>query len=153
MASNEKLLNTKLAQNFEIYNFRFRQKFIWGFVWKTKFETWVHLKRYYMLRNSNFSPIFVWQLEKLWTQKLFVFWKPITLVLGKSSFELYFRNYFQSRLVWNLTDKLNLWTLRFNGPVILCLNFYFLSLTSTRLWFNMILERHLFIFICILTLI
>jgi len=28
MASNEKLLNTKVVQNFEIYKFRFRQKFI-----------------------------------------------------------------------------------------------------------------------------
>ena len=110
-------------------------------------------KKYHILRNSNFSPIFVCQLEKLWTRKLFVFWKPTTLVLDKNSFELYFRNYFQSRLVWNLTDKLNLWTLRFKGPVILCSNFYFLSLTSTRLWFNMILERRLFAFICILALV
>ena len=28
LASNEKLLNTKVVQNFEIYNFHFRQKFI-----------------------------------------------------------------------------------------------------------------------------
>ena len=100
------------------------------------------------LRNSNVSSIFVRQLEKLWTRKLFVFWKPTTLVLDKNSFELYFRNYFQSRLVWNLTDKLNLWTLRFKGPVILCSNFYFLSLTSTRRWFNMMLVTCQNNFIC-----
>jgi len=28
MASNEKLLNTKVVQNFEIYDFRFKKKFI-----------------------------------------------------------------------------------------------------------------------------
>ena len=99
MASNEKLLNTKLTRNFEIYNFRFRQKFIWGFVWNIKFETWVHLKRSYTLRNSKFSPIFVWRLEKLWTRKLFVIRKLIILVLGKNPFKQRFKIYFENLFV------------------------------------------------------
>ena len=93
------------------------------------------------------------QMKNFWIPNLLKIPRSTTLVLDKNSFELYFRNYFQSRIVWNLTDNLNLWTLRFKGLVILCSNFYFLSLISTRLWFNMILERRLFDFIYILTLV
>ena len=45
MASNEKLFNMKVVQNFEIFNFCFRHFFIWTMVWKIKFETYVHFKK------------------------------------------------------------------------------------------------------------
>ena len=38
MTSNEKLLNTKVVHNFEIFNFCFRHFFIWTKVWKIKFQ-------------------------------------------------------------------------------------------------------------------
>ena len=60
-----------------------------------RFETRVSLKMSYTLRDSNFSSIYVWQLEKLGTWKLFDTWKPTTLILGKSSSELRFKSYFQ----------------------------------------------------------
>jgi len=44
----------------------------------------------YTLFFFNFSPNFMWQLEKLWTWKLFSLQNSTILVLGKSSFEQWF---------------------------------------------------------------
>ena len=67
-----KSLNTKVVHNSKFYNFHFRYFLVWSFVWKLKFETRVCLKLSYTLRISKFSSIFVWQLEKRWTWKLFI---------------------------------------------------------------------------------
>ena len=95
MHETRKSLNTKVVQNSKSSNFSFRHFSVWSFIWKLKFETRVCLKISYTLRDSNFSSIFVWQIEKLGTWKLFDTWKPTTLILGKSSFEQYFKSYFQ----------------------------------------------------------
>ena len=148
----QKVLNTKVIPNFEPYHFCFRLIFIWGSVQKLNLKS----RRMYVISRFEFEfkfpSTFVWKLKNIWTWKLFHIENATTLVLGKISFELYLRNYFQNRLVWNLKDSLNLWKLRFKWPVILCSKLYFLSLTSTRLWFNMTLMRRLFNFICILAL-
>ena len=44
----------------------------------------------------KFSSTFVWKLENIWTWKLFHIEKATTLVLGKISFELWIKNYFQT---------------------------------------------------------
>ena len=86
MASNEKLLNTKVVQNFEIFNFCFRHFFIWTKVWMIKFKLGCIWKCPIQSKIKDFSLNFVLKLEFLPKWKLQRKKISTTLMLGKSWF-------------------------------------------------------------------
>ena len=82
------------CREFRILHFSFQAPI------RLRLKSTVNLKsrQKYVIRRFefeiNFSSTFVWKLENIRTWKLFHIENATTLVLGKISFELWFKNYF-----------------------------------------------------------